>query len=84
MLLNRNLISVLLMLFCGSTPVLPSQIGSTQGGIVSGRVVDDQGRPMRGARVQAFSHDEKTTGVDISPSGKPVTSNDRGEFACSG
>src|SRR5215510_4100903 len=49
-------------------------------GVISGRVVDDEGRPMRGAQVQALMLDSSRRSPQPRPRGNTATTNDRGEF----
>src|SRR5262249_55269347 len=45
-----------------------------------GRVIDDDGRPMRGVQVVALSMDYLSGKRQLLPQGNPATTNDRGEF----
>ena len=49
-------------------------------GILTGRVVDDEGRPMRGAQVQALIFGYQNGSREALPRGNTATTNDRGEF----
>jgi len=49
-------------------------------GVISGRVVDDDGRPMRGVQVQAFAASHRHGRRDMEPRGNVAATNDRGEF----
>src|SRR5437764_15349604 len=49
-------------------------------GVISGRVVDDEGRPMRGAEVQAFALGYPYGTRQLTPRGNTALTNDRGEF----
>src|SRR5262249_30202576 len=49
-------------------------------GVLTGRVVDDEGRPMRGAQVQALAVGHQNTVRSMLPRGNTATTNDRGEF----
>src|SRR5262249_50063461 len=60
--------------------LIPFQNTARPGGVISGRVVDDQGRPMRGARVQALARTYEDGSLQMTPRGNPATTNDRGEF----
>lgn len=48
-------------------------------GVIAGRVVDDEGRPMRGIQVQAFALAYRNTIREWTPKAN-ATTNDRGEF----
>ena len=49
-------------------------------GVIAGRVVDDDGRPMRGVQVQAFAASHRHGRRDMEPRGNVAATNDRGEF----
>jgi hypothetical protein len=49
-------------------------------GVLTGRVVDDDGRPMRRAQVQALMRFRTGRGVEMLPRGNAAATNDRGEF----
>ena len=51
----------------------------TPAGVITGRVVDDEGRPMRGAQVQALAFGYREGKRQLVPQGTAAT-NDRGEF----
>src|SRR5262245_24629573 len=49
-------------------------------GVIAGRVVDDDGRPMRGVRVRALVRASRDGPSEMTPRGNTSTTNDRGEF----
>jgi hypothetical protein len=58
---------------------LSAQNTTHPSGVLSGRAVDDEGRPMRGIQVQALVVDVRNGTRQMAPHGNAVT-NDRGEF----
>ena len=52
----------------------------TAAGVIAGRIVDDEGRPVRGAPVEALSYGYANGRRQLLPQGNPATTNDRGEF----
>jgi Carboxypeptidase regulatory-like domain len=58
----------------------PQSTARQPSGVISGRVVDDEGRPMRGAQVQALMLDTLHGRRQTLPRGNTSTTNDRGEF----
>jgi hypothetical protein len=49
-------------------------------GVIAGRVVDGDGRPMRGIEVQALAYAYENGKRQMMPHGKTASTNDRGEF----
>src|SRR5262245_24225583 len=49
-------------------------------GVITGRVVDDEGRPMRGVQVQALVLGYQNGRPRMQPRGNTANTNDRGEF----
>jgi hypothetical protein len=58
----------------------PQDKASQPPGVLTGRVVDDDGRPMRGMQVVALSMVYVNGKRQMLPQGNPATTNDRGEF----
>jgi hypothetical protein len=49
-------------------------------GVITGRVVDDEGRPMRHIEMQALAYETDGTERTLVPRGNAAATNDRGEF----
>ncbi len=58
----------------------PIQYRMAPAAVIIGRVIDDEGRPMRGARVQALEDDDQGGERKMLPRGNSSVTNDRGEF----
>jgi len=52
----------------------------TAAGVISGRIVDDEGRPVRGAPVEALAYGYTNGHRQLVTRGNSATTNDRGEF----
>src|SRR5262245_6703646 len=52
----------------------------TAAGVITGRIVDDEGRPVRGAPVEALAYGYTNGRRQLVPRGNSATTNDRGEF----
>ena len=61
-------------------PVTDVTIRMTAAGVITGRIVDDEGRPVRGAPVEALAYGYTNGRRQLVTHGSPATTNDRGEF----
>src|SRR5262245_34189043 len=52
----------------------------TPAAVITGRVVDDEGRPVRGAPVEALAYGYRNGRRELVTHGNSATTNDRGEF----
>jgi len=67
-------------LLLSSVWIASAQDVSHPTGVLMGRVVDDEGRPMRRVEVQALASDYRFGKLRMLPRGNTATTNDRGEF----
>jgi hypothetical protein len=80
---NRGFgIAIVIFLSCTSLVFSSARQATSRhpSGVLTGRVVDDEGRPMRGAQVQALAFGYQNAVRVMLPRGNTATTNDRGEF----
>src|SRR5262245_43145136 len=63
-----------------TNPVPDITVRMTAAGVITGRIVDDEGRPVRGAPVEALAYGYTNGRRQLVTHGSPATTNDRGEF----
>ena len=61
-------------------PVPDITVRMTAAGVITGRIVDDEGRPVRGAPVEALAYGYANGRRQLVTRGSPAMTNDRGEF----
>jgi len=75
---------MMILLLLSNSGMLSSRPGQTSSahpaGVITGRVVDDDGRPMRGLEVKALAYGDENGKRRLVPRGLPAKTNDRGEF----
>ena len=64
----------------GVNDMMDVTLRMTAAGVIAGRIVDDEGRPVRGAPVEALAYGYADGRRQLLPQGNPATTNDRGEF----
>jgi hypothetical protein len=75
-------LAIVAIVFLVAVPLAGQQQNATRRptGVISGRVVDDDGRPMRDIEVQALVAVYEAGERRVVPQGNLATTNDRGEF----
>jgi len=71
---------ILTILICAAAALAFAQRETHPAGVITGRVVDDEGRPMKGIEVQALAIRYSYAGREFLPRGNKASTNDRGEF----
>jgi len=68
------------LILAAALAFVPAQRAARSSGVISGRVVDDEGRPIRGAQVQALRVTNEGGTPRMTARGNAAVTNDRGEF----